>query len=206
MTSKQQPVAERFLLDVSRHRMRVVRDDDVCRHLVFRNPESGINWFEVVTWPGVLTIRGDCGCYVFSRIDDMFEFFRGPVGRVNLDYWSQKVIADDRDGVKEFSKDIALQALREEMEDWPEEVREEALEQVRLDDWGTGSGNEHEFYRFVYGFKEQSASGETYEFSQPWERTVTDYTVRFQWNCHAIVWAIAQYDALKQQAAAGAQA
>ena len=70
--------AEGFLKDVKNHGMEVRRDDGLYRHLIFRAPkDSWHQWFEVVTWPGSLAINGDMGSWCFSRIEDMFEFFRG---------------------------------------------------------------------------------------------------------------------------------
>jgi hypothetical protein len=42
--------------------------------------------FDVVTWPGHLSISGDMGCFVFTRVDDMFTFFRGHEDAPNLGY------------------------------------------------------------------------------------------------------------------------
>lgn len=81
--------------DTKDHKMEVVRDDGLYRHLKFRG-KDGICWFDLVTWPHVLTIHGDCGTFVFTRIEDMFQFFRGPT--INPSYWSEKVVAEDRYG------------------------------------------------------------------------------------------------------------
>lgn len=70
---------ERFLQDVADHKMTVVMDNGVYRHLRFANSDSKLafnQWFDIVTWPGFLAYSGDMGCFVFSRLKDMFEFFR----------------------------------------------------------------------------------------------------------------------------------
>ena len=104
-------MAERFPKDVAEHHMTVLRDDGLYRHVRFlrvaANPETGkpekssFYWFDLITWPGCLAVNGDCGSYLFSRTDDMFEFFRG--GRINPGYWAEKVRAGGR--VKEYSED-----------------------------------------------------------------------------------------------------
>jgi len=52
--------AQQFLRDVASHRMEVLLDSGVYRHLKFRNapPNSWNAWFELVTWPGSLAIHG----------------------------------------------------------------------------------------------------------------------------------------------------
>lgn len=67
---------ERFLKDVAKHEMTVIRDDGINRHLRFKNPNDSSYWFDLITWPGTLCIDGDCGTYVFKRTPDMFQFFR----------------------------------------------------------------------------------------------------------------------------------
>ena len=104
-------MAERFPKDVAEHHMTVLRDDGLYRHVRFlrvaANPETGkpekssFYWFDLITWPGCLAVNGDCGSFLFSRTDDMFEFFRG--GRINPGYWAEKVRAGGR--VKEYSED-----------------------------------------------------------------------------------------------------
>ena len=66
----------RFLGDVDWHVMTVLRDDGVHRHIRLKRPDSGSYWFDLITWPGTLCIDGDCGTYVFRRLEDMFQFFR----------------------------------------------------------------------------------------------------------------------------------
>ena len=65
-----------FLRDVAEHEMIVVRDDGVHRHIRFKKPGTSCMHFDLITWPGYLCYTGDMGTYVFSRLTDMFEFFR----------------------------------------------------------------------------------------------------------------------------------
>lgn len=70
------------------HEMTVLHDEGVYRHLRFKNPKNGFYWFDLVTWPGNLTISGDIGTYTFAREPDMFTFM---VGHINTGYWAQKL-------------------------------------------------------------------------------------------------------------------
>lgn len=77
---------ERFAADTSEHRMRILHDDGLYRHLRFSAPGTYIYGFDLITWPGFLAIAGDMGERVFSRISDMFGFFESDTGRINPGY------------------------------------------------------------------------------------------------------------------------
>jgi hypothetical protein len=116
-------MATRFAADTSHHQMAVLRDDGLYRHVQFvrvapdaetGKPErSSFYWFELVTWPGHLTITGDCGTFTFARIDDMFGFFRRTrdSGGVSPQYWSEKVQGDVR--CKRYSPERFRQLVTE---------------------------------------------------------------------------------------------
>jgi hypothetical protein len=112
-------IAERFKGDTAGHEMTVLHDDGLYRHLRFRRPDRGSYWFDLITWPGCLTVNGDCGAFTFARTEDMFEFFRGH--RVNPMYWAEKIRGETR--VKSYSEDRFRQLVTEDIEDaernWP---------------------------------------------------------------------------------------
>jgi hypothetical protein len=73
----ERPSEQSFLKDIANHQLEILLDNGVYRHLRFKaNANSWNMWFDVVTWPGFLAYSGDMGCFVFTRIADMFEFFR----------------------------------------------------------------------------------------------------------------------------------
>jgi len=194
---------DEILPDFEGHAMTVVRDDGVHRHLKFRNPATCVYWFELVTWPGVLVINGDCGTYVFARVDDMFTFFRGGNGRstINPSYWAQKLLATDchgTNGHREYSEEMGRDALASEMRSLRErgasnEVLRDLRESVTLDE------GQHELFRTVnaWGFKEDGVRD--WYVPDFWDHRFEDFTRSFIRNLHAIVWGIAQYDASKAQ-------
>lgn len=114
-----------FRVDTARHQMTVLRDDGLYRHLRFGN-ERGVGeyWFELVTWPGALTISGDMGGYTFRRVEDMFTFFRGSrhYSGINPGYWSEK-LDGGRVVAKEYDEDhfarLVAEDLKEAEEDFP---------------------------------------------------------------------------------------
>jgi len=186
---------ERFAADVRDHVMTVVRANGVDRHLRFNRPGTYCFGFEIITWPGSLCISGDCGTYVFSRMQDMFEFFRSAdhrPGYINPGYWSEKVDAQDKTGgITEFCQETFRQVVVEHFRDyWRDSVqfagRAAAFRDLRenvLD-----AENEHDAYKALRDW-------DGHEFGEYYEMRFRKHTGRFIWNCRAIVWAIEQWDA-----------
>jgi hypothetical protein len=164
---------DRFLHDVREHAMEIIRDDGVYRHIRFKRPGAHCQFFDLVTWPG------DMGTFVFSRLHDMFDFFRtdrrhlrdGRTLGINPCYWSEKLIAVDgnrhRGSAKQFSEERFRQVINEQRIAWLREARQPCSagyldRDDRRDLWG------HDF---------------------------TEYTFRFLWCCYALAWGIQRYDA-----------
>lgn len=205
---KQEPVVTEaeFLKHVASHAMTIERDDGVYRHLIFAQPAN--SWhhrFEIVTWPGALCIRGDMGTYVFSRVTDMFAFFRHSTqdGRlyINDGYWAEKLIASEcngrrSDGVERFDPDIFRDAVnrwyaehvRHNMRGMPDERRSLrlALEEEVL---AYADAGEHEAMRAACTFEHEGV-----RMTDFWEVGCRRYTVQFIWSLYAIAWAIRCYD------------
>lgn len=191
---------ERFMRDVANHELTVVRDDDTHRHLLFRKPGCSAYAFQIITWPGELCITGDMGTYVFSRLRDMFAFFRvkrpdsDPLD-INPSYWGEKLVSIARhERFKEwdreaFVKDVVSafrRDLRHRIVDWRDAFR-------NLRDTVLCCENEHEAARAVNDFE---AEGKC--FQDGWELADHHkFTFHYLWCCYAIVWAIQQYDATK---------
>lgn len=131
--------AGRFAKDAEHHQMTVLHDDGLYRHLRFvrtaPNAKTGnverssSYWFELVTWPGRLTVTGDCGTYTFARLDDMFEFFRGD--RINPGYWAEKVQGETQ--LKKYSEDLFRQRVTEYISEGNEEFPSLARQWPGLD-------------------------------------------------------------------------
>ena len=187
------PTESQFLRETKDHELVVHTDEGMNRHLTFRRPGTSNRYFNITTWPGFLCISGDMGCYVFSRLPDMFEFFRGE--GINLGYWAEKLQAHDKGGGhREFSEDLFRQnivsdfraaypqgtegrmkhwALLREMLEWEAPCSTEGAVTAAMS-WRDADG-ERPFYDF-------------------YEHTLEDYTYHFIWCCYAIRWAIEQYD------------
>jgi hypothetical protein len=213
-----QPTQKYFLKNVSNHSMSVLLDNGVYRHLSFSNNGSFNQKFDIVTWPGFLAYSGDMGCFVFSRLDDMFEFFRNDKDKkelqINPSYWGEKLEATERtNGFKEYSPERFESLVNEKVDEWIEELKEEydsseeiadALrESIKKEVLNYAHDDEykaHEVLRdFTFYFNKRAnapKNGTILEFHDTWEWELKDYTYRFIWCCYAIVWAIQKFDAL----------
>lgn len=208
---------EVFLKDVANHAMKVMKDDGIYRHLRFASTGARPwnQWFDIVTWPGFLAYSGDMGCFVFSRLSDMFEFFRTrPANEkaqlhINTGYWAEKLQAVDRDhrsnSEMAFSEDILKERVEEHVSEWIEECsltedeQEELRSAVQEDVLRYSEDGEHEAHRALRNFS-CKINSHRFEFSDTWEWNLREYTFRFVWCCYAITWAIKQYDAEAKKA------
>lgn len=172
------------------HEMTVLHDDGLYRHLRFKSPDRGSYWFDLITWPGCLTVRGDLDTsYTFACATNMFGFFRGNShkGSINPYYWAQKLDAGTG-SVKTYSEELFKQIVVEQLAEFAERdpmlaltAKAEILadEDIYHEDGARSLLSEWE-RRGV--------------FSDTWEWDLRDFDWSFLWACHAIVWGIAQYD------------
>ena len=190
---------ESFLRDVREHRMTVLHDSGVYRHVRFAKPGTSTMQFDIVTWPGYLSFSGDMGAYVFSRLRDMFEFFRGStVGpiEVNLAYWAEKCRAVDRDsGIREYSPE----RFREQIERWLEDA--EASEECRAAVQSEVLCHADEGESAARKAADDFAYADGFAFTDFWEADCSEWTARYVWCCYALSWAVRQYDAVRACAA-----
>jgi hypothetical protein len=119
-------IAERFARETAEHEMQVLYDDGPYRHLKFTDPgRRWAYWFDLITVPGALIFRGDGESFVFSRVPDMFEFFRWGVWKdgslhINPHYWSEKLTSNrdcvmtyDQDSFERQVKEYVVEAIKE---------------------------------------------------------------------------------------------
>lgn len=201
---------ERFMRDIANHTMTVLMDNGVYRHIKFSNGGSSIYRFDLITWPGTLCIDGDCGTWVFSRLHDMFEFFRREEKyqpeklSINRGYWAEKLDAvSRRDKVKEWSPKIFRERVLEYFYDHFESSDYE-LEQSEIDAKRESclSAIERDvlYYEDDEIIAQQSINDfehEGFRFHDAWEWDFTEYTFSFIWNLYAIAYGIREYDKVK---------
>lgn len=193
---------EAFLRCVNKHEMTVLVDNGVYRHLRFKSPDTGNQYFELVTFPGRLVYCGDMGSYLFERIEDMFAFFRRPDRGVNLGYWAEKVDAQDRDGIRSFSidraKDVCKDIVMEEAQYLDDVGRSQLDDELKLllEELDNDAGDYADVVRITSDFDSEMIDSDW--FSDLWDYSFDCFTYRFQWACFAIAWGIEQYDKQKK--------
>lgn len=192
----------RFLNDVADLQMAVLRDDGLFRHVQFKNPKSFQYRFDLITWPGRLCIDGDMGTYVFSRIADMFEFFRTKPDDakgifINLGYWAEKVLAQDKNGgIMKYSADVAEARVIDHLSDLEQcgrTISDELRSAIQDEVIAEFLNGEHEAHRALSEFEWE---GKQF-FHDTWEWNLREYDYSYTWCCYAISWGIRQYDELK---------
>lgn len=195
-------VEKHFFCDIADHTLTLAKDEGLYRHLQFRKPGTGMYWFDIVTYPGALVIDGDMGTYVFRRLQDMFDFFRGhPVP--NVSYWSEKLRAPEPSGVMTYSPEVAEKWLREQLAEWLADLDDDhdqnaraqltdAIEEL-ITGWGAPLRDEHELRSALRDFDVRRHC-----FTDVWECDFREYDYRYLWCLWAIIWGIQQYDQFKE--------
>lgn len=196
---------ERFAADIKTHEMTILRDDGVYRHLRFKRPDSSTYYFDLITWPGHLAMTGDMGANLFSRTNDMFEFFRTDRMHgscdINPGYWAEKIQTDDRDAHKEWVVEkfnsIITNLLNEYLadcdldEDDQKELREKVSDELFDPD------DEHQAVERLREWRDDNFDIDLCDFPND-----KQFTYHYIWRCRAIAWAIKVYDTHKDEQAA----
>lgn len=192
---------ETFLKNVKDHVLTIVKDDGLHRHLKVAEPGNSNRHYDITTWPNYLCISGDMGCFVFSRTEDMFNFFRSPELRINDDYWSEKCKAQSifGDGIREFDSDALESVIKEAFDAYADDAEWDESEKDMW--WEDVESN------ILSQECSATASQAIWDFinNNDWAESVfqdishdfTRHTGHFIWCCYAITHAINLYDTLK---------
>lgn len=195
------PLTEkRFLEIVKNHKLTIIREDGLYRHLRVGIPGQEMESWNIHTWPGYLAMVGDMGDWVFSRLDDMLCFFRSDPGtlQINPGYWAEKLQAQEREGWSQFS----IEAFHERVKEWAigacnvdsfEEIPEDRREDLEslLD-----AGDEYEAVAEQRAF--QSKWLDLTDFWDGW-RTCQAIRDHYLFACYAIAWTVRLYDEQRPQ-------
>jgi hypothetical protein len=187
--------------ELAGHKMTILLDQGLYRHIRFLKPDTIHCWFELVTFPNVLVIHGDMGTYVFSRIEDMFQFFRqGKQHRINPGYWAEKIEATEKNaGHYEFSEEKAREAIAQEIRYLRQRGASNEVCQDLLDTVSYESQDDHISSVVRWECRDYDLDRD-FSISDYYEHDFEDYTYWFLWCLHAIVWGIESYDSFKDQA------
>lgn len=192
--SRDEAARKRFKADTKDHVMVVLRDDGLYRHIRFQTPGTSAYFYDLVTWPGVLAIVGDVQDLMFSRIEDMFEFFTAGAEGINPQYWAEKLQGPDASrAVEQFSRDMYTDHVREWCAEQIGDIDEgdspillrDAVGQELLSPLPTNR------YEAIERLKEFSHGN--HRIYEPYEWGLTEYSPHYLWCCWAIVLGIKQY-------------
>lgn len=203
----------RFLLDTANHRLQIIRDDGLYRHLRMKEPGTSCYYYDVITWPGYLTVTGDMGNWTFSRTADMFDFFGAWEGVINTGYWSEKLEAGAGCSArellaKEYDHDAFCKSLKESLNEYLEDDQDAELEEDWDDEDDTPDSDKAKVREVVRELCRAEFSNDweayqaVYEADWPESWSVWDicdgltfktYTSHFRWILFAITWAISKY-------------
>lgn len=194
---------KKFQQDTEHHVLKSVREGDGLRCVTIGKPGTGIYGYTLTTWPGYLAVSGDMGEWVFTRLPDMFEFFRGAKGDINPSYWSEKLVAVYRNGsVRDSDLDTLRESLRDHYGDEPDLLQKylDVIDDVPEDTEGERTAIERlmNLEDAEDDAKRDISIPDAYEFSR------SQFSFHFLWICFAIVHGIAIYDAAKKSQPADA--
>lgn len=200
-------ITTRFSEEIARHTMTVIRDAGLYRHLRFRRPDTTCMQFDILTWPGHLCYTGDMGSYLFRRLNDMLELFRRGASRrpfeIDFSYCAEKAEAIDRcDGLRRWDAELFRREVRAYFEQWLEDSRDDISEDRKkalwqeLEDEVLAQADEGEWSAMHALFTFESDGFYLRDF----ELNHESWSYRFMWCCHALEWAIEQYDAYSDAA------
>lgn len=199
MPSNSKDMQKRFEEDTRGHSMKIHHDDGIYRHVEFSRNGSSIYRFDLVTWPGYLSVSGDMGEWVFTRIHDMFDFFVSRDAGINPRYWSEKLAmgagGSGRDKhCLEFDDDAFAKELDEWHESWLEDEEHDANEIEDVKQRISELKREHfsdsqEAYNAVF---ESDIPG-LYAYELFESNSCERYSHHYLWICYAVAWGIERY-------------
>lgn len=188
---------ERFATDAEGATMTVLKDDGLYRHLRFDFPRASWRWCEVVTWPHMVVLRGDLGCWSFSRVEDMFGFFREPsedVARIDPVHCAEKLVPGGSDSARVYDAGRAAAYVVQTVADAERPGLSHDVEEVFFGDadLSTENGLREAVARFDERFPHY-AIDENFRFPvETWD--LRRYSPWFLLSCVVLPWAIGQYD------------
>lgn len=193
---------KQFLKDVKNHKMIIIKDDSLYRHIRFKRPDTKNMEFDLITWPDHLMFTGDMGSYAFTRTEDMFYFFVPKTEylkdfektNINLFYWEEKVLSQSifGNGIREFNSENFNEQIKEHFfeYEWEEKTEEEKEELWKEIEYEVTGDDEYECIERIRNFKNEKIKFDSYSFFEGYREP---YTYHYIWCCHAIVWGILTY-------------
>ena len=192
---------EKFLDDVKHHELTIHQNNGVYRHLTFANPNDCDKYFNITTFPDHLVITGDMGTLIFSRLYDMFNFFRSDDLRINPGYWAEKIQSASYQGkiesYSEFDIDEVKRCVQEDLDDFIRDNELSGEEEYNLREELQSVLRAEDEYEIVDAIRNFDCND--FDFADFWERDYRKYRYHYIWLCYAIVWGIKKFDELNKE-------
>ncbi|RAW91264.1 MULTISPECIES: hypothetical protein [unclassified Photorhabdus] len=192
-------ILERFKKDTKDHSIKILHNEDLYRHLRFSKDGSSAYYFDIVTWPGYLCISGDMGCFTFSRVTDMFHFFRSSDDELSINpyYWSEKLQAGAGHCKKIYqgwSLDKFKDAVSEAFSNWldnNDDISDDVLEEIQesIEEIISCSYDEYDAISAIRNYDDKHDI-----FIDFCENDLMEYQFYYIWCCYAIAWGISKFD------------
>jgi len=202
-------IKERFDKEIVEHEMTIHQDRGLYRHIVFAVPGTNIYHFNLTTFPNYLIISGDMGTYAFSRVEDMFRFFRNERICINPSYWGEKLKSISTNGgyekfnVDEFKQGVeeSFEAYREYLDDkeladkiWAD-IKMTVIDPANDDGAGWVAMQSAIEYRYEDILADINIGNIFQDF---WEHSCNRFDYNYIWCLWAIVHGIKMYDEFKK--------
>ncbi len=219
MKLKQRDTLSQFVRDVCNHQMTILKNDGVYRHIRFQQPGTNCYYFDLITWPGYLTICGDMGTWTFSRTHDMFDFFARNTLEINTHYWSEKLEAGAGYSAREllaksYDHDEFCSSLKELLSTYFEDDEDDEDDEPDVDwndDEDEPDSDKSRIREIVRELCREDFNNDVLAYNavneadwpgcvDTWELcadiSYKTYTSHFRWILFAIVWGISRYRAV----------
>jgi hypothetical protein len=188
-----------FMASMSLHKMTVLRDDELYKHIRFAAPNEFENAFEVMSFPYHVLITGDMGCYTFSREKDMFEWFvKGhcaPIKRpeIEVSRWFAKMVSKDAAiSAKHYYLPAVIESIEEAKSNYTEGRGDCSLEVEQFNElleW-----KEYGAEKLLDEMQEFYLDSISVSPFQDLERDCYEvYSTHFVWCCYALNYGIGTY-------------
>lgn len=197
-------IAARFARETANHKMTVLLDDGLYRHLRFMNG-GDLYWYDISTTPGQLTFSGDGDSFVFRLAPDMFDMFRQSAdsGDINATYWAEKCRSGNARSYSRERFEECVWKQVAEREQYYRALRDDVQHEI-FDGEQFNVDYEADALMAVLGYryhlvKDRNDRGnwDTFRFRRIHDWELRDFDWWFLFACFAIKDAIAQYDAAK---------
>ncbi len=194
-----------LLSNVSNHEMTILQDNELYKHLRFRAPGTSMWGFDIITWPGYLTIVGDIGDgYIFHLEQNMLRFFdhSQPDGNINPGYWAEKLTRSIT--YEEYSPDVFTRTITDLATDlrdhipWDDHQR---FNESITDDVLSHAENGETYARdALHNFTFTDSTNTQHTFNtDTQDHNFTDYKYHFILALHAILWGAKTYHTHQKQ-------